>query len=96
MSLNWNDKASLPSAGDYNREVQRHHAQVIELAQVRAERQEEQAWQHKLKQMETLPFKELKEKVYELYPGGFLDYVERHREVHQLSQRIETISHKLH
>lgn len=82
--------------GNYNREVQRHNAQVIELAQVRAERQEEQAWQQQLKQMEALPFKELKEKVYEQYPGGFLDYVERHQEVRQLNQRIQTLSHELH
>lgn len=55
--------------GEHNRAVQRHNAEVIELSQVKAEREEAQAWERELARFETLSLSELEKEARHYYPS---------------------------
>lgn len=56
--------------GNHNRTVQAHNAQVVQLSEVREQREEEQAWRSELEEMETLPRTVLEERLARLHPGS--------------------------
>lgn len=65
------ERRGIPTErGDWNREVQQHNAQVIELAQVRERREDEQAWQQELSTWNGLSIDSLEGKLADLHPGS--------------------------
>jgi hypothetical protein len=67
--------------GDLNREITQHNAQVIQLSEVRKEREEAQAFEKTLEALKTMPYEEMERTVSSIHPQSVRAILCTHPEV---------------
>jgi hypothetical protein len=76
-------------AGDYNREVIRHNAQVVQLSDVREQRQERQTIERELKRLEALPLAQHRSEVSRLAPSTVDALIWHHPQVWPETRKLQ-------